>query len=87
MANIEKYTSGALAKTKKANEMIAAINKLLNMRFEVLDNPDALPEVEYADNNVVLRFPKGAGTQGFVDKTLTICENGSPVDYVFLVRE
>jgi hypothetical protein len=44
MANIAKYTSGALAKTKKANEMIDKINSLLNMRFEVLDNPDATPE-------------------------------------------
>ena len=87
MSNIVKYTSGALAKTKKANEMIDKINSLLNMRFEVLDNPDATPEVEYSDNNVVLRFPKGAGTQGYTEKTLTICENGSPVNYIFLVKQ
>ena len=96
MADIEKYTSGALAKTKKANEMITKLNSLLNMRFEVLDNPDATPEVKYADNNVVLRIPSteaaiqdliGADLSEYSPQQINLCINNQAKTGTILIKD
>jgi len=86
MATIDKYTEGALAKTNKANEMIDAINSLLQMRFETIESEEP-PEVEFSDNNVVLRIPAAVGTKGYSDFDVTMCVNGSPVSKVILVKD
>jgi hypothetical protein len=70
MANIEKYSAGALAKTKKANEMIDAINSLLNMEFLTVQSNEE-PIVEYSDNNVVLRIPEPT-TLEYDEETLDV---------------
>jgi hypothetical protein len=86
MAEIEKYTEGALAKTKKANEMIDAINRLLQMRFETIESSEP-PEVEFSDNNVVLRIPEAPDLVNYSDFAVTMCVNGSPVSKVILVKD
>jgi len=85
MANIEKYSAGALAKTKKANEMIDAINSLLNMEFLTVESNEE-PEVQYSDNNVVLRIPEPA-TLEYDEMSVIICVNGSPVTKVILAKD
>lgn len=71
MANIEKYTEGALAKTKKANEVIEKVNSLLNMRFEEVGEEED-PEIEYSENNVVLRIPPVPKTN-----SILICDSNT----------
>lgn len=79
MANIEKVTQGALAKNKKLNEIINRLNPLLNIEVNEVEE-DAPLEIEYSDNNVVLRVPSGGGVpEGYVETAVTLCQNGSPV--------
>ena len=79
MANIEKVTQGALAKNKKLNEIIERLNPLLNIEVNEVEE-DAPLEIEYSDNNVVLRVPSGGGVpEGYVETAVTLCQNGSPV--------
>lgn len=74
MEAIQEYTEGSLAKTKKSNEVIKAMNAFIKMRFE-LNEEGKPPEIKFADNNVVLSISK---------RDVTICENGSPVDISIL---
>ena len=79
MANIEKVTQGALAKNKKLNEIINRLNPLLNIEVNEVEENAPL-EIEYSDNNVVLRVPSGGGVpEGYVETAVTLCQNGSPV--------
>jgi hypothetical protein len=81
MANIEKVTQGALAKNKKLNEIIEKLNPLLNIEVNEVEE-DAPLEIEYSDNNVVLRVPASGGggvPEGYVETAVTLCQNGSPV--------
>lgn len=80
MANIAKVTQGALAKNKKLNEIIERLNPLLNIEVNEVEE-DAPLEIEYSDNNVVLRVPANSGgvPEGFVETAVTLCQNGSPV--------
>ena len=82
MANIEKVTQGALAKNKKLNEIIERLNPLLNIEVNEVEE-DAPLEIEYSDNNVVLRVPangSGGGVpEGYVETSVVLCQNGSPV--------
>jgi hypothetical protein len=83
MANIEKVTQGALAKNKKLNEIIERLNPLLNIEVNEVEE-DAPLEIEYSDNNVVLRVPASGGggggvPEGYVETALTLCQNGSPL--------
>jgi len=68
MANIEKVTQGALAKNKKLNEIIERLNPLLNIEVNEVEE-DAPLEIEYSDNNVVLRVPASGGgvPEGYVE--------------------
>ena len=57
MDKIDKYTEGALAKTKKSNEVIKAMNAFISMKFD-LNEDGTPPEVKFSDNNVVLSISK-----------------------------
>jgi len=83
MANIEKVTEGSLAKNNKLNEVIEKLNPLLNIEVNQVEE-DAPLEIEYSDNNVVLRVPasatEGGGLpEGFAETAVTLCQNGSPI--------
>jgi hypothetical protein len=81
MANIEKVTQGALAKNKKLNEIIERLNPLLNIEVNEAGE-DAPFEIDYSDNNVVLRIPSngiGGVPEGYVEQAVTLCVNGAPV--------
>ena len=65
MANIAKVTQGALAKNKKLNEIIERLNPLLNIEVNEVEEDEPL-EIEYSDNNVVLRVPANGGGGGGV---------------------
>jgi len=77
MEDIEKYTEGSLAKTKKSNEIIKAVNAFINMQFD-LNKEGTPPEVKFSDNNVVLSMST---------RDLTICQNGVPVNIVVLTSD
>lgn len=83
MANIAKVTQGALAKNKKLNEIIQKLNPLLNIEVNQVEADDPL-EIEYSDNNVVLRVP-GASSLAQTTRTITICENGSATQITVIV--
>lgn len=83
MANIAKVTQGALAKNKKLNEIIQKLNPLLNIEVNQVEADDPL-EIEYSDNNVVLRVP-GASALAQTTRTITICENGSATQITVIV--
>jgi len=78
MANIEKVTDGSLAKNNKMNEVIGRLNPLLDIEVNQVEADEPL-EIEYSDNNVVLRVPKAGLQEGFEEKSVTLCENGSPI--------
>ena len=82
MANIEKVKKGSLAKNKKLNEVIEKLNPLLNIEVNQVEE-DAPLEIEYSDNNVVLRVPasatQGGLPEGFAETAVTLCQNGSPI--------
>ena len=91
MANIAKVTQGALAKNKKLNEIIERLNPLLNIEVNEVEEDEPL-EIEYSDNNVVLRVPANGGggggvPEGYVETAVVICVNGSPVSGQFLFKE
>jgi len=77
MDKIDKYTEGALAKTKKSNEVIKALNAFISMKFD-LNEDGAAPEVKFSDNNVVLSISK---------RDLLICEDGAPVTVSVLITD
>lgn len=88
MANIEKVTQGALAKNKKLNEIIARLNPLLNIEVNEVEE-DAPLEIEYSDNNVVLRVPASSGggiPEGYIETAVILCQNGSPVNGSILFK-
>lgn len=87
MANIAKVTQGALAKNKKLNEIIKRLNPLLNIEVNEVEEDEPL-EIEYSDNNVVLRVPaNGAGVpEGYVETAIILCQNGSPVNGSILFK-
>ena len=86
MANIAKVTQGALAKNKKLNEIIERLNPLLNIEVNEVEEDEPL-EIEYSDNNVVLRVPANGGVpEGYVETAVTLCQNGSPVSGSILFK-
>ena len=90
MANIEKVTDGSLAKNKKLNEVIEKLNPLLNIEVNQVEE-DAPLEIEYSDNNVVLRVPasatQGGLPEGFAEETLDVVNNDNTAGQrVFLTK-
>lgn len=88
MANIAKVTQGALAKNKKLNEIIERLNPLLNIEVNEVEEDEPL-EIEYSDNNVVLRVPANGGglPDGYEETAVVLCQNGSPVNGQILFKE
>jgi|TARA_R110002049_G_scaffold282900_1_gene462876 hypothetical protein len=78
MADIQKVTEGSLAKNNKLNEVIEKLNPLLNIEVNQVDADEPL-EIEYSDNNVVLRVPESGLIDGFVETSVTLCQNGTEV--------
>lgn len=78
MADIQKVTEGSLAKNNKLNEVIEKLNPLLNIEVNQVDADEPL-EIEYSDNNVVLRVPESGFDDGFVETSVTLCQNGTAV--------
>lgn len=77
MGNINQVTEGSLAKNNKMNEVISKLNPLLNIEVSSVEATEPL-EIEYSDNNVVLRVPKSlSGGGGIPDGYETIV-----LDYV-----
>ncbi len=74
MANIEKVTDGSLAKNNKMNEVIGRLNPLLDIEVNHVEADEPL-EIEYSDNNVVLRVPKAGLEEGFEEETLDVVNN------------
>jgi len=86
MANIEKVTQGALAKNKKLNEIINRLNPLLNIEVNEVEENAPL-EIEYSDNNVVLRVPSGGVPEGFAEETLDVVNSDNTAGQrVFLTK-
>jgi len=69
-----------LLEAELGNEVIDAVNVLGNITIE----KGAEDEVQYSATGVkvIYKFPP----DGWVEKTITICEDGSSVDYTFLVK-
>ena len=88
MANIEKVSEGSLAKNKKLNEVIGRLNPLLNIEVSEVEEDEPL-EIEYSDNNVVLRVPKSGGgvPEDFAEETLDVVNNDNTAGQrVFLTK-
>jgi hypothetical protein len=89
MANIAKVTQGALAKNKKLNEIIERLNPLLNIEVNEVEEDEPL-EIEYSDNNVVLRVPANGGggvPEGFAEEILDVVNsNNTAGQRVFLTK-
>tara|TARA_R110000796_G_scaffold16693_1_gene52031 strand:- start:812 stop:1075 length:264 start_codon:yes stop_codon:yes gene_type:complete len=85
MADIQKVTEGSLAKNNKLNEVIEKLNPLLNIEVNQVDADEPL-EIEYSDNNVVLRVPESGFDDGFVETSVTLCQNGTEVTGKFLFK-
>jgi hypothetical protein len=89
MANdIEKVSEGSLAKNKKLNEVIGRVNTLLNIEVSEVEEDEPL-EIEYSDNNIVLRVPKSGGgvPEDFSEETLDVVNaNNTAGQRVFLTK-
>ena len=87
MANIAKVTQGAVAKNKKLNEIIERLNPLLNIEVNEVEEDEPL-EIEYSDNNVVLRVPANGGVpEGFAEETLDVVNSDNTAGQrVFLTK-
>ena len=69
-----------LLEAELGNEVIDAVNVLGNITIE----KGTKDEVQYSASGikVIYKFPP----DGWEEKTITICEDGSSVDYTFLVK-
>ena len=86
MANIEKVTKGSLAKNKKMNEVIERLNPLLNIEVNQVEAEEPL-EIEYSDNNVILRVPKAGLQEGFNEETLDVVNDDNTAGQrIFLTK-
>jgi len=86
MADIEKVTKGSLAKNKKMNEVIERLNPLLNIEVNQVEAEEPL-EIEYSDNNVVLRVPKAGLQEGFNEETLDVVNDDNTAGQrIFLTK-
>ncbi len=95
MAEIDKVTQGSLAKNKKLNEVIGAINSIANMTVE--QGPkDESPRFVFAENKSKLVIT-GASTSdddsgggglpdGYEETAVILCENGSSVNGSILFK-
>jgi hypothetical protein len=63
MGNIKKVTRGALAKTRKQNEIIAKVNAIENMTVRAATDEEA-PRLLVSDNGSELVVPGGSGGGG-----------------------
>ena len=63
MGNLTKTTSGALAKTKKQNEIIQKVNAIENMTVRAATDEEA-PRLLVSDNGSELIVPGGTGGGG-----------------------
>ena len=82
---IQPSKCGCLARVKKQNEIIKALNPLL--RIEMREG-DKLA-VHYSDNNVVLEIPNstlGYNPSIWEEIVLSVCVDGTPTDKTFLVK-
>jgi len=81
--DITELVKGArptLIEAEKGNEVIKPLNVLRNITIEKGTDDEIL----YSEDGVkiVYKFPP----DGWVEKTITICEDGSSVDYTFLIK-
>lgn len=83
---IEKVTNGSIAKNKKLNEVIAAVNSLIGMTVREGSSAES-PKLVFGERNSEL-ITTGGGTgdgggggvpEGYVETAVTLCQNGSPV--------
>ncbi|MBC2602089.1 hypothetical protein [Puniceicoccus vermicola] len=82
MDPIEKQKKALVAATAKLNEVIEAVNPLLDIQVKFV--PDITsPKVEYSEKNLLISIPKSIG--GAEELELYICENGVPVQKTFFV--
>ena len=97
--SIKQQERSALARTQKLNEVIRALNPLLNIRVQYLDAGE-ISQVIYADNNVVIQLPRdregndsdghggGGLPPGFEEETLDVVEDdNTPGTRIFLTKE
>mgnify|MGYP001601812400 CR=1 FL=1 len=90
MPQINKVTSGSLAKSNKLNEVIQTMNALANMTVRAADGEEA-PKLIISDNNSTLITSGGGGgggalPEGYVETSVTLCQNGSPVEGSILFK-
>lgn len=86
---IDEVTSGSLAKNGKLNEVIRYLNSIINTHVEISDigdgSPDA-PGFHITENQSLLVIPEGGLPEGYVETSVTLCQNGSPVDGSILFK-
>jgi hypothetical protein len=76
MSQISKYTSGALAKTTKANEVIDAVNSLINMTVRTGSEGES-PSFTYAKGGSTLNLG-GKAPENEVDPNDADGDGGYP---------
>lgn len=92
---IEKVTNGSIAKNKKLNEVIAAVNSLIGMTVREGSSAES-PKLVFGERNSEL-ITTGGGTgdgdgggggvpEGYVETAVTLCQNGSPVTGTILFK-
>ena len=77
---IEKVTNGSIAKNKKLNEVIAAVNSLIGMTVREGSSAES-PKLVFGERNSEL-ITTGGGTgvpEGYVETSVILCQNGSPL--------
>ena len=78
---IQPSHCGCIARAKKQNEIIKALNPLLKIKLI----EGSMLAVHYSDNNVVMEIPSGESGES-EELDLIICVSGSPVTKTFLVK-
>jgi len=92
MPEITKITSGSLAKSNKLNEVINIVNSIgFNLTVRAGIN-DETPQLIVSDNNAELIVSaggsgSGGNIDGYVETSVTLCQNGSPVNGQILFKE
>ena len=90
---IDEVTQGSLAKNSKLNEVIAYLNSIINVTVKpsLIEGDDGEPDrpgFHITENDSTLIVPGGSGDlpEGFVEQSVTLCVDGSPVEGTILFK-
>ena len=87
---IDEITQGSLAKNSKLNEVIAYLNSIINVTVKpsLIEGDDGEPDrpgFHITENDSTLIVP-GGDLEGFVEQSVTLCVDGSPVEGTILFK-